>query len=89
MATFCLDCLNRMNQTNDSEKMYVISKHLELCEGCGKLKRVVIMKRQNIFLRILTYFILILRIIFRAICLLLKLLLSPIFLIYKKIGDKD
>ena len=84
MAEFCLDCLNRMNQTNDGEKMYVISKHLELCEGCGKLKQVVIMKRQNIFLRILTYFILILRLSFRAICLLLKLLLSPIFLIYKK-----
>ncbi len=77
MAEFCLDCLNRMNHTNDSEKKYIISKHLELCEGCGELKHTVIMKRQNIFLKILIYFILGIRMIFRLICLLFKTLFFP------------
>ena len=45
MAEFCLNCWNRINETDDNEKEYIISKDLALCEGCGELKPVIIMKR--------------------------------------------
>lgn len=49
MAEFCLECLNRINGTNDSESKYVISKDLDFCEGCGKMKRFVIAARDTNF----------------------------------------
>ncbi len=46
MAEFCLDCWNKLNETNDSKRKYVISKDLDLCEGCGEYKHVIVrMKR--------------------------------------------
>ena len=42
MAEFCVDCYNHMNGTNDSPKKFVLSDELDLCEGCGEWKRVVI-----------------------------------------------
>ena len=41
VADFCLDCWNRINKTNDSEKKYVMSDEPSLCEGCGEMKRVI------------------------------------------------
>lgn len=46
MAEFCLDCLNRMSGRNDDESYFVLSKDLELCEGCGQWKKIVITRRQ-------------------------------------------
>lgn len=51
MAEFCLDCWNRMNETNDPPKKYVISKELELCEGCGEWKPVIVKMRGGLSLR--------------------------------------
>ena len=45
MAEFCLDCWNKLNETNDSKYMYFFSWGKELCEGCGEYKRVVIRER--------------------------------------------
>ncbi len=45
MAEFCLDCLNKRNNTNYTKREFVISKELNLCEGCGELKHVIIAKR--------------------------------------------
>jgi len=45
MAEFCLQCLNRINKTNDPESKYIISKDLELCEGCGKMRHIVVAER--------------------------------------------
>jgi len=42
VAEFCLDCLNKICNTNDDERDYVISKELYLCEECGEMKHVVI-----------------------------------------------
>ncbi len=42
MAEFCLECLNKMNQMNLSEKDVVLSDDLDLCESCGEMKYVVI-----------------------------------------------
>ena len=45
MAEFCLDCWNKINETNDTESDYYFSKHLDLCEGCAQYKKVIICKR--------------------------------------------
>lgn len=41
MAEFCLECWNRINETDTEEKMYIISRDLELAQGtvlCVMLK---------------------------------------------------
>ncbi|MGN0803464.1 MAG: hypothetical protein ACI4MF_12795 [Candidatus Faecivicinus sp.] len=47
MAEFCLECLNRMEHTNATERDYILTDEddLEFCEGCGEWKRVVICQR--------------------------------------------
>lgn len=45
MAEFCLDCLNEINETNESRYRYVLSWEKELCEGCKQYKRVVVVER--------------------------------------------
>ena len=45
MAEFCLECLNKLNKTNDSKWRYVLSWEKDLCEECGQYKRVVIVER--------------------------------------------
>jgi len=45
MAEFCLDCWNKINGTNEPESDYYMSKHPDLCEGCGKYKKVIIRPR--------------------------------------------
>ena len=42
MAEFCLQCWNRLNDRRDTEKDVTLSKEVDLCEGCGKLCRVVV-----------------------------------------------
>ena len=54
MAEFCLDCWNALNGFDDPQESYVMSWGIELCEGCGEWKRVVIRKRKHYLLR---YFI--------------------------------
>ena len=73
MAEYCLECFNEMNGTDYTEKDYVISDDLELCEGCGEYKNVVITRRKE------NGFITILRVILRIIFL-------P-YLIYKYIKE--
>lgn len=45
MAEFCLDCWNKINGTNYTEKHYIISKELHLCEGCGEYKHVILAEK--------------------------------------------
>lgn len=47
MAEFCIDCWNKINETNEPESNYIISDELELCEGCGKYKKVIVAERKN------------------------------------------
>lgn len=46
MAEFCLDCWNRMNKTHCGERDYILSRGLDLCEGCGQWKRVIVIRRR-------------------------------------------
>ena len=45
MAEICLDCWNKLNDTNDSKWRYVLSWERDLCEDCGQYKRVIIVER--------------------------------------------
>ena len=45
MAEFCLKCWNKINGTNHKEEYYIMSDDLDLCEGCGQWKHVVLVIR--------------------------------------------
>lgn len=47
MAEFCLDCWNKLNGTNDTQRDWVLSEELDLCEGCGQWKQVVVKPREH------------------------------------------
>jgi len=55
MAEFCLECWNKLNETNDSKWRYVLSDEKDLCEECGQYKNVIIIERRwSRFQRILS-----------------------------------
>lgn len=74
MAEFCVDCINRINNTNYSKRSFIISKDLDLCEGCGELKRVVIARRSIYYARKMRFLVL-------PFWILLRLLYLPVILI--------
>lgn len=41
MAEFCLDCLNKISETNYKRYQVKLFKDLDLCEECGEYKRCV------------------------------------------------
>ena len=63
MAEFCLDCWNKLNGSNDSERKYILSKELDLCEGCGEFKPIIIMERKLYYMRVLSPFIFVCKVI--------------------------
>ena len=42
MSEMCLDCLNKVLDTKESPKKFIISRKPALCEECGRYKRVVV-----------------------------------------------
>lgn len=46
MAEFCLQCWNEMNETNNTQDDYILSKELDLCEGCGQWTNVIVARRR-------------------------------------------
>lgn len=47
MAEFCLDCLCKLDGKHYNETDFVLSDDLDLCEGCGQWKHVVVIWRQH------------------------------------------
>ena len=45
MAEFCLECWNKLNDTRDTESRYLVSRNIELCEGCARYKHVIVKER--------------------------------------------
>ena len=49
MAEFCLDCYNKYclpeGYKPRTKKQVVLDRELDLCEGCGEMKRTVICER--------------------------------------------
>ncbi len=46
MAEFCLDCWNKIMETNDPEKKFVLSRKPDFCEECQQWKPVIIRVRK-------------------------------------------
>ena len=89
MAEFCLDCWNRLNESNDSEKKFILSKDLEFCEGCGEWKPIIIMMRKGYYMRKFRYFFFSFKIIYTVIYILWRLLIFPYLIFkYKKSNNK-
>ena len=82
MAEFCLECWNRINEANDPASKYIISKDLDLCEGCAQLKNVIIMERKYYYLRKFRFIIFPFKIIYNVLYFLSRILILP-YLIYK------
>lgn len=61
MAEFCVDCWNELNQTRADPEEYVLSWGVELCEGCGQLKHVVIRRRKSFLIMTILYLLRIIR----------------------------
>lgn len=47
MAEFCLECWNTLHNTKHTEDEFVLSKELDLCEGCGELRHVIVKERSG------------------------------------------
>lgn len=47
MAEFCLDCLNKMNNSSLTEDDVVLSKYLCFCEECCEFKYTVGIIKEN------------------------------------------
>lgn len=45
MAEFCVDCWNKINETQDSKWRYILSWQRDYCEECGQYKKVIIAER--------------------------------------------
>lgn len=82
MADFCVDCWNKLNEENKSEKSYVLSRDLDLCEGCGEYKRVIMGDRETYYFYKFRRLLFPIRFVYRLIYFLWRLMLLP-FLIYK------
>ena len=41
MAEFCLECWNKLNGFQKTERDDILSKERDLCEGCGEMRPVI------------------------------------------------
>lgn len=89
MAEFCLDCWNKLHGTNAPQCCYVLSKSPELCEGCGKQKRVIIAVRSYSLWRKFSFLFFPFRIFFLLFSSLRKLFLHFTFREKAKKGKKE
>lgn len=90
MAEFCLECFNKINETNDDECKYIMSDDLDLCEECGKWKKVVVCSRRIYYLRKYRLIIFPFKVIILILYILWRFFIIP-YTIYKsmKIKKKD
>lgn len=51
MAEFCIDCWNKLYETNEPAKKFILSKRLDLCEECGEMKQIIIAVRKRYLLK--------------------------------------
>ena len=89
MAEFCLDCWNKLNNTEDGKEKYIISKELDFCEGCGEWKHVIIMERRAYYMHIVKLFLIPILLIYYVIFFILKLFLLPYFIFRQITENKE
>ena len=83
MAEFCLECFNRINGKNFSGKKYIISDYLDLCEGCGEFKPVIISSRKTYYAYKFRFLLFPFKVIYKVIHFIFKVVFLP-YLIYKR-----
>ena len=88
MAEFCLDCWNKMSGTKDSAKKYIMCKELDLCEGCGQWRHIIIMERKAYYMYKLRYLLFPFKIIYGILCLAFNLLILP-YLMFRDYKSKN
>ncbi len=90
MAEFCLECLRELDEINYKEKDFIISKDLDLCEGCGEWKHVVEIARITYYKRKFRLLINFFNFLYKCLIVILKILFLPIlYVIYKKIKKSE
>ena len=90
VAEICLDCWNKLNETNHSEKRYIMSENLNLCEVCEEMKHTIIVERKSYYLRKYKYILFPLVLICKFFYLLWRILMLPYTIYkYKSSGEKD
>ncbi len=82
MAEFCVKCWNRFFGENIPENKYVCTKELYLCEGCGRMKKVVIAEKKDYCYRKLRYLTAPFRFLSKAVYITVRILFFP-YLFYK------
>lgn len=80
MAEFCFECYNKINGGKCKKENYILSDELELCEGCGKYKRIVECYRKGIIYDIISFCFDIISFPFY----LLRIIIIRIYLFFKK-----
>ena len=88
MAEFCLDCWNKINGFEDDERKYIMSKDLDLCEGCGEWKSVIIMERKAYYMHKFAFVTIPIKIIGYFVYFIWRLLILP-YLMFKHIKIKN
>ena len=88
MAEICLDCWNKINESKDDEKKYILSKEVDLCEECGEWKPVIIMERRAYYMRKFSFFLLPFKIICIVLYIIWRLLTLP-FLLFQNSKSKN
>lgn len=81
MAEFCLECYKKINGKAVEGKEYIISKDLDLCEGCGQWKPVVVAERQAYYGYVSMYLTFPFKVIGIIIHILFRLIMLPYFII--------
>ena len=51
MSELCLDCYNKIIETNEPGRMFHMTKELDLCEECGQWKPVIIRVRTRYLIK--------------------------------------
>lgn len=49
MSEYCVDCWNTIMETEEDPKMFILSPYLDLCEGCGQNKPVIVKVKRRYF----------------------------------------
>ena len=81
MAEYCMDCWIELFAGNDSPDEYAVTESLDLCEGCGKYKQVVIGKKKDIARRKIGYIFFPFKLLFTTIYLMWRLLIFPYLIV--------
>ena len=51
MSELCLECYNKIMETKEPKRKFILSRSRDLCEACGAYKRVIVrMKRSYILM---------------------------------------